>query len=122
VAVGSTPPAAARRARDDRAHPADGAREPPLWGAERIQGELGKLGVRVSKRTIQKYLRGARPPRPSGQSWASFLGNHSAEIWACDFLQLTDLLFRPVFAFFIVELGSRRVVHAGVTRAPTDLE
>src|SRR5262249_29128662 len=34
--------------------------------------------------------------------------------------QLTDLLFRPVFAFFVVELGSRRVVHVGVTRAPTD--
>jgi transposase InsO family protein len=25
-----------------------------------------------------------------------------------------------VFAFFVVELGSRRVVHVGVTRAPTD--
>src|SRR5262249_35919960 len=41
------------------------------------------------------------------------------EIWACDFLQLTDLLVRPVYAFFVVELGSRRVVHVGVTRSPT---
>ncbi len=95
------------------------ARENRLWGAERIQGELGKLGIRVSKRTIQKYLRGARPPRPPGQSWATFLRNHAREIWACDFLQFTDLLFRPVFAFFLVELGSRRVVHVGVTRSPT---
>src|SRR5262245_57515145 len=31
------------------------ARENRLWGAERIQGELGKLGIRVSKRTVQKY-------------------------------------------------------------------
>ena len=35
-------------------------------------------------------------------------------------MQLTDLLFRPVFAFFVVELGSRRVVHVGVTRSPSD--
>jgi hypothetical protein len=32
------------------------ARENRLWGAERIRGELLKLGVKVSKRTIQKYM------------------------------------------------------------------
>jgi putative transposase len=96
------------------------ARENRLWGAERIRGELAKLGLRVSKRTIQRYLRRARPPRPSGQTWASFLRNHAREIWACDFLQVTDLCFRPLFAFFVIELASRRVVHVGVTRSPTD--
>jgi putative transposase len=80
---------------------------------------LLKLGIRISKRTIQKYLRRARPPRPSGQTWATFLHSHANETWACDFLQFTDLFFRPVFAFFIAELGSRRVVHVGVTRTPT---
>ena len=45
---------------------------------------------------------------------------HAGEIWACDFLQVTDALFRPLFAFFTVELRSRRVVHVGVTRHPTD--
>jgi putative transposase len=30
------------------------ARENRLWGAERIRGELLKLGIRVSKRTVQK--------------------------------------------------------------------
>jgi transposase InsO family protein len=95
------------------------ARENRFWGAERIRGELAKLGVRASKRTIQTHLRRVRPPRPSGQSWATFLRNHAGEIWAGDFLQLTDLLFRPVFAFFLVELRSRRVVHVGVTRSPT---
>ena len=91
-----------------------------LWGAERIQGELRKLGLRVSKRTIQKHMRGARPPRPGGQSWATFLRTHAGDIWACDFLQLTDLWFRPLVAFFVVELASRRVVHVGVTRQPSD--
>lgn len=38
----------------------------------------------------------------------------------CDFLQVYDLLFRPIFLFFVIELGSRRCVYVGVTRAPTD--
>ena len=32
------------------------ARDNPLWGAERIRGVLLKLGIRISKRTIQKYM------------------------------------------------------------------
>src|ERR671932_621224 len=96
------------------------ASDNPLWGAERIRGELLKLGIRVSKRTIQKYTRHGPRSRPPGQSWATFLRNHLGDIWACDFLQVTDLLFRPLFAFFIVELRSRRVLHVGVTRHPTD--
>ncbi len=91
-----------------------------LWGADRVRGELLKLDIHVSKRTIQRYLRQARPPRPSGQTWATFLRNHASEIWACDFLPVTDLLFRPVYAFFVIALSSRRVVHVGVTRHPTD--
>jgi hypothetical protein len=91
-----------------------------LWGAERIRGELLKLNIRVSKRTIQKYMRRVRPKRARGQTWKTFVRNHAAEVWACDFLQVTDLLFRPLFAFFIVELKSRKVIHVNVTRSPTD--
>ncbi|HEY7413897.1 MAG TPA: integrase core domain-containing protein [Ktedonobacteraceae bacterium] len=90
-----------------------------LWGAESIRGELLKLGIRVSKRTIQKYMRQERP-RPSSQTWSTFLHNHASEIWACDFLPVTDLFFRSLFAFFIIELQSRKVLHVGVTRHPTD--
>jgi putative transposase len=43
------------------------ARENRLWGAERIRGELLKLGLRVCKRTIQKYMRGVRSQQPRGQ-------------------------------------------------------
>jgi len=96
------------------------ARDNPLWGAERIRGALRKRDIRVSKRTIQQYLRGVPRARPPGQEWATFLRNHAHEVWACDFLQVTDLLFRPLFAFFRVEPGSRRAVHIGVTRHPTD--
>jgi len=35
-------------------------------------------------------------------------------------LQVTDLFFRPLFAFFIIELPSRKVIHVNVTRSPTD--
>ena len=90
-----------------------------LWGAERIRGELLKLGIHVSKRTIQKYMC-HRCTRPSSQKWSTFLHNHASEIWACDFLPVTDLLFRSLFAFFIIELKSRKVLHVGVTRHPTD--
>jgi putative transposase len=77
-----------------------------------------KLGVRVAKRTVQRYMRGARPRSPhGGQTWPTFLRNHT--VWACDFLQTYDIWFRPIFAFFIVEVNAKRVVHLAVTRAPT---
>ena len=98
----------------------DMARDNRLWGAERIRGELLKLGLRVCKRTIQKYMRQVRTTRPRGQNWKTFLDTHAQQIWACDFLPVTDVLFRSIYAFFIIELHSRRVIHVGVTRYPTD--
>jgi hypothetical protein len=56
----------------------------------------------------------------SSQNWATFLRNHASQIWACDFLQTHDILFRTVFVFVIIELGSRRVIHYGITRNPAD--
>jgi putative transposase len=67
-----------------------------LWGAERIRGELLKLGIHVCKRTIQKYMRNVRTHQPRGQKWRTFLHTHTIQIWACDFLQITDLFFRPL--------------------------
>jgi putative transposase len=96
------------------------ARDNRLWGAERIRGELLKLGIHVCKRTIQKYMRQIRATRPQGQTWRTFIHTHAQQIWACDFLPVTDLFFRSLFAFFIIELHSRRVIHVGVTRSPTD--
>ena len=45
-----------------------------LWGAPRIHGELLKLGITVSERTVSRYLRG-RPPKRS-QTWRTFFANH----------------------------------------------
>ena len=67
-----------------------------LWGSPRIRDELLKLGFKVSKRTVQKYMRQARrglPPERKSQTWATFLANHADEIWACDFVQTYDLFF-----------------------------
>ena len=55
-----------------------------LWGAERIRGELLKLGLHVCKRTIQKYMRSVRTSRPGEQKWSTFLHTHAEQIWACD--------------------------------------
>jgi putative transposase len=96
------------------------ARENRIWGAERIRGELLKLGIRVAKSTILKYIRLVRRLTLPDQNWLTFLHNHASEIWACDYLQTFDVFFRALFVFVIVELRSRRVVHFAVTHHPTD--
>jgi hypothetical protein len=55
------------------------ASENRLWGAERIRGELLKLGVKASKRTVQKYMFKSRYNR-SDQTWVTFLKNHIRDI------------------------------------------
>ncbi|GAC1513542.1 MAG: hypothetical protein NVS2B16_18670 [Chloroflexota bacterium] len=83
-------------------------------------GGLLKLRIKVSKRTVQKYMRQSRPPHHHGQTWHTVLSHHGHEMWVSDFLQVTDVWFRSLFAFFIIELGTRKGIHVGVTRHPTD--
>ena len=94
------------------------ARKNWLWGAEKIQGKLLKLGVTVSKRTIQKYMKKAR--KRSSQNWRTFLKNHAHEIWACDFTTVTSLFFKPIYTFVIMAHETRKIVHTAVTTNPTD--
>src|SRR6266851_8798641 len=50
----------------------------PLWGAPRIHGELSKLGIEVSERTVSRLLQRRR--RPPSQTWRTFLTNHVATL------------------------------------------
>ena len=96
------------------------AKENQLWGAERIRGELLKLGIEVSKRSIQKYMPKDRKEHSSSHIWATFLKNQASEIWACDFTVVNDWLFRQWYIFVVLELKTRRIVHTGVTKYPAD--
>jgi transposase InsO family protein len=59
-------------------------------------------------------------PRPApSQTWATFLKTHAADIFVCDFLQVVDVCFSQLYLCFSIELGTRRIVHVGVTREPT---
>jgi hypothetical protein len=59
------------------------SKENPRWGTERIRGELLKLGLVVSNRSIRRYR--WRPVRPGDrQHWSTFLANQLRGIWAAD--------------------------------------
>jgi hypothetical protein len=95
------------------------ARENHLWGAERIRGELLKLGIRVAKSTIQRYIRQVRKGEPPGQRWSTFLRNQAHGIWCCDLFEVRDLFFRAHYVFAVMHLGSRRILRLVTTREPT---
>jgi transposase InsO family protein len=99
------------------------ARENPTWGQERIANELLlKLGLRVSPRTVRKYLprrldRGAAH-RGSSQRWRTFIRNHARAIVACDFCVVVTASFRLLLVFVVLEHATRRVLHVNVTAHP----
>jgi putative transposase len=97
------------------------ARENPVWGQERIANELLlKLGLRVSPRTVAKYMPRPAPGRPRGdQLWSTFLSNHAGAIIACDFLVAVTCTFRVVYVLVVIEHRSRRLIHFNVTAHPT---
>jgi putative transposase len=97
------------------------ARENPRWGYQRIQGELAKLGLRVSATAIRTLLsrHGLGPaPRRGGMSWAVFLRQHATSILACDFFTVETVWLKTLYVLFFIELGSRRVHLGGCTVAP----
>jgi putative transposase len=102
------------------------ARDNPSWGEERIANELLlKLGLRVSPRTVRKYL--ARRPecggshRASSQRWRIFVRNHAKAIVACDFCTVVTATFRLLYVFVVIEHATRRILHVSVTAHPTAL-
>src|SRR5919202_1574101 len=94
------------------------ARDNPRWGSERIRGELLKLGLVVSKRSIQRYRRRG-PAHPSGQTWRTFLANHAHHVWAADLLTVQTLTFKTLYVLVFIAHGRRELVHVSVTAHPT---
>ena len=89
----------------------------PLWRAPRIHGELRKLGIEVSERTVSRVLRSVE--RPPSQTWKTFLQNHIGEIVAIDFFTVPTIRLRVLFVFFVLEHQRRKVLHFGVTEHPS---
>jgi hypothetical protein len=93
-------------------------RDNPLWGAERIRGELLKLGIAVSNRSVRRYRsRGAT--RPPSQSWRTFLASHRPRLWAADLLTVQTTTFRTLYVLLFVAHDRRQLVHLNVTASPT---
>jgi len=100
------------------------ARDNLTWGEERIANELLlKLGLRVSPRTVRKYMpkrwEHGRGTRATSQRWQTFVRNHAQAIVACDFCVVVTATFRLLYVFVLMEHATRRILHVNVTAHPT---
>ena len=100
------------------------ARETGL-GYTRIQGELKKLGIELSRSTITNILKGAGmspdPHRGEGR-WDEFLKMHAATLWACDFFCVrawTHRGLKQFYAILFIHIGTRRIHVTPATMHPT---
>jgi transposase InsO family protein len=89
----------------------------PRWGSPRIVGELAKLGIRVAKSTVEKYM--VRPKNPPSPTWRAFLDNHMNDVVSVDFFVVPTVTFKVMFVFIILAHARRRIVHFNVTEHPT---
>src|SRR5947208_3223044 len=95
------------------------ARENRRWGCVRIQGELRKLGIRVSATTIRSVVRrsGLGPAsRASDPSWRAFLRAQASGILATDFFTVETLTLRTLF---VVQAWNAAVRMSSYSEPPT---
>ena len=90
------------------------ATENHSWGYQRIQGELLKLGHRVSASTIRRVLKPLKiPPTPkrhTDTTWQQFLHAQAATMLAADFFHVDcAMTLQRLYCLFVTEAGSRHV-------------
>jgi len=95
------------------------AHENSTWGAPRIHGELLKLGVHVSERTVSRYLSRLRRNGNAGQRWRTFLKNHQEVIAGMDFLTVITANFRILYCLLLIRHDRREILHFNSTQHPT---
>ena len=74
-------------------------KENPTWTAQRIQGELAKLGLDVCDNTVAKYMRKPKSDDGKRQRWLTFLRNHAKHIVGIDFLVASSVFFKSIHVF-----------------------
>ena len=89
----------------------------PYWGAPRIHGELLKLGIAISERTVSRFMPKNR--KPPSQTWRAFLNNPVQDLVSVDFFTVPTVSFRGLFVFVVLAHHRRRIVHFNVTEHPT---
>lgn len=101
------------------------ARENSGWGYDRIVGALANLGHQVSDQTVKNILRrhgiAPAPKRSQITTWKDFLASHMNVLAGCDFFTVEVLSWRGLvtyYVLFFLQLESRRVHIAGITRHP----
>jgi transposase InsO family protein len=94
------------------------SRENRLWGAERILGELLKLDIVASNRSIRRY-RWRGPGHSPTQTWRTFLTNHAHHLWAADLFTVPTLMFQTLYVLVFIAHSRRELVHVNVTANPT---
>ncbi len=88
------------------------------WGATRIHGELLKLGIDVSERSVSRILKRQFPiPADRLRPWRAFLRNEA--VAAMDFLVVPTASFGFLYALVLIGHGRRKVLHVNVTAHPT---